>query len=102
MRVSYKHLKEIVNFSFSPQELAERLTNLGLEVRNIECLGELKKVVVGKIISIQDHPNADKIKVVKVDTGRENISLVCGAPNIKKEYLFLWLWRELNSEEGCR
>jgi len=87
MRVSYKHLKEIVNFSFSPQELAEKLTSLGLEVKNIECVGELKKVIVGKIISIQNHPDADKLKIVKIDIGGENISLVCGAPNIEEGIL---------------
>ncbi|GAH62825.1 unnamed protein product, partial [marine sediment metagenome] len=85
MRVSYKRLQEIVNFSFSPQELAEQLTRLGLEVKNIEYLGKLEKIVVGKIVSIENHPNADKIKVVRIDVGRETISLVCGAPNIKEE-----------------
>ena len=87
MRVSYKYLQEIVNFPFSPQELAEQLTRLGLEVKNIEDFGKLEKIVVGKIVSIENHPNADKIKVVKVDIGREAISLVCGAPNIKEEML---------------
>jgi len=87
MRVSYKRLQEIVNFSFSPQELAEQLTRLGLEVKNIEYFGKLEKIVVGKIVSIENHPNADKIKVVRVDVGRETISLVCGAPNIKEEML---------------
>lgn len=87
MRVSYKRLQEIVNFSFSPQELAEQLTRLGLEVKNVEDFGKLEKIVVGKIISIENHPNADKIKVVRIDVGRETISLVCGAPNIKEKML---------------
>lgn len=87
MRVSYKHLQEIVNFSFSPQELAEQLTRLGLEVKNIEYFGKLEKIVVGKIVSIENHPNADKIRVVRIDIGRETISLVCGAPNIQEEML---------------
>ena len=87
MRVSYKRLQEIVSFSFSPQELAEQLTRLGLEVKNIEYFGKLEKIIVGKIVSIENHPNADKIKVVRVDVGRETISLVCGAPNIKEEML---------------
>lgn len=87
MRVSYKRLQEIVNFSFSPQELAEQLTRLGLEVKSIEYFGKLEKIVVGKIVSIENHPNADKIKIVRTDVGRETISLVCGAPNIKEEML---------------
>jgi len=87
MKVSYKWLKELVDFSFPPDELAERLTNLGLEVKEIEPFGRLKKVVVGKIVSIQNHPNADRLKVVRVDTGGETIPLVCGAPNIKEGIL---------------
>ncbi len=87
MRVSYKHLQGMISFPFSPQELAEQLTALGLEVKNIEYFGKLEKVVVGKIVSIENHPNADKIKVVMVDVGSETISLVCGAPNIEEEML---------------
>jgi len=87
MRVSYNQLKEIVDFSFSPQELAERLTNLGLEVRGTEYFGKLEKVVVGKILSIQPHPDADRIKIVKVDIGRRSISVVCGAPSIREGIL---------------
>ena len=87
MRVSYNQLKEIVDFPFSPQELAERLTNLGLEVRGIEYFGKLEKVVVGKILSIQNHPNADRIKIVKVDIGERSICVVCGAPNIREGIL---------------
>ena len=87
MRVSYKYLQEIVNFPFSPQELAEQLTRLGLEVKNVEDFGKLEKVVIGKIVSIENHPNADKIKVVRVDVGIETISLVCGASNIKEGML---------------
>ena len=87
MRVSYKYLQEIVNFPFSPQELAEQLTRLGLEVKNVEDFGKLEKVVIGKIVSIENHPNADKIKVVRVDVGIETIPLVCGASNIKEGML---------------
>jgi phenylalanyl-tRNA synthetase beta chain len=87
MRVSYKYLKEIVDFTFSPEELAERLTNLGLEVRTVEEFGKLEKIVVGRILSIEPHPNADRIKLVKVEVGGKAISLVCGAPNIKKHLM---------------
>lgn len=87
MRVSYNQLKEIVDFPFSAHQLAERLTNLGLEVRGIEYFGKLEKVVVGKILSIQPHPKADRIKIVKVDIGKRSISVVCGAPNIKEGIL---------------
>jgi len=84
MRVSYKYLKQMVDFPFSPEELAECLTNLGLEVREIQPIGKLEKIVVGKIISIKNHPHADKLKVVEVDTGKYRVSPVCGASNIKE------------------
>ncbi len=83
MRVSYQYLKKIVDFTFSPEELAEQLTNLGLEVRLVEPFGKLEKIVVGRILSIEPHPNADRIKLVKVDVGGKVIPLVCGAPNVK-------------------
>ncbi|MFQ6067607.1 MAG: phenylalanine--tRNA ligase subunit beta [bacterium] len=83
MRVSYKYLKKIVDFPFSPEELAEQLTKVGLEVRTVEPFGRLEKVVVGRILSIKPHPDADRIKLVKLDVGDKAVSLVCGAPNIK-------------------
>ncbi len=84
MRVSYRYLKKIVDFTFSAEELAEQLTNLGLEVRTVESFGKLEKILVGRILSIKPHPNADRIKLVKIDVGGKAISLVCGAPNIKE------------------
>ncbi|MEA1963909.1 MAG: phenylalanine--tRNA ligase subunit beta [Candidatus Aerophobetes bacterium] len=84
MRVSYKYLKQMVDFSFSPEELAEHLTNLGLEVREIQPIGKLEKIVVGEITSIRNHPHTDKLKVVEVNIGEDKLSLVCGAPNIKE------------------
>jgi len=84
MRVSFNQLKEMVDFSYTPAQLAENLTNLGLEVKEIENVGRLEKVVVGKILDIKKHPNADKLKIVEVDVGGESISFVCGAPNVEK------------------
>jgi len=84
MRVSYRHLKQLVDFPYSPQELASKLTNLGLEVKGMESFGKLEKIVVGKILSIKDHPNADWLKVVELDIGKGKISLVCGASNIQE------------------
>jgi len=84
MRVSYRSLKQMVDFSFSPEELAEHLTNLGLEVREFRLIGRLEKVVVGEIISLKNHPYADKLRIVEVDIGEDKLSLVCGASNIKE------------------
>ena len=87
MRVSYRCLKEMVDFPFCPEELAEKLTSVGLEVRTLEPFGRLDKVVVGKVLSIKDHPNADRLKVVEVDIGKSTLSLVCGAPNVREGLL---------------
>ncbi len=84
MRLSFKHLREIVNFPYSAKTLAEQLTNLGLEVRKIESLPRLEKVIVGKILTIQPHSQADLLNIVRVDIGGEILSLVCGASNIKE------------------
>ena len=74
----------MVDFSFSPEELAEYLTNLGLEVREFQSIGRLEKVVVGKIISLKNHPYADKLRIVEADIAEDKLSLVYGASNIKE------------------
>ncbi len=84
MRLSFKHLREIVDFPYSAQELAERLTDLGLEVKKIESLPRLEKVIVGKILTIQPHPQAELLNIVRVDIGGEILSLISGAANIKE------------------
>lgn len=84
MRVSFNQLKEMVDFPYTPSQLAEKLTMIGLEVKNEESVGELEGVVVGRILDIKKHPGADKLNVVKVDTGRQVLPLVCGAPNVEE------------------
>lgn len=89
MKISYNWLKEYVDFNYSPQELAEVLTNTGLEIEGIEKFesvkGGLKGVVVGKVLTCKKHPNADKLSVTTVDTGGEEpLPIVCGAPNVDK------------------
>jgi len=89
MIVSYNWLKDYTNIDSSPQELAEILTNTGLEVEGIEKIesvkGGLKGVVVGEVIDCQQHPNADKLKVCTVDIATQHfLSIVCGAPNVAK------------------
>ena len=86
MRVSLNELKRLVDFPYSPEELADKLTNLGLEVREISSFGKFNKVVVGKIVDIKKHPNADRLNIVKVNVGEGTVSLVCGAPNVKEGY----------------
>lgn len=86
MRVSYNWLKEYVNFQLSPYELAHKLTMVGLAVDTVEYLGEgIEGVVVGQVMSISDHPNADKLVVCQVDVGKgEYLQVVTGAPNVRQ------------------
>lgn len=87
MKISYSWLKDILNFEETPQEVAELLTSSGLEVEGIDEVenvkGGLKGLVVGKVISCEKHPDADKLSLTTVDVGTENLlSIVCGAPNV--------------------
>ena len=86
MNVSLNWLKTYIDFDFSPAELADRLTMLGIEVESIKQLGAgLEGVVVGKVISITTHPNADKLTLCKVDIGEmDALQIVCGAPNVRE------------------
>ncbi len=90
MLVSLEWLKEYVDFDLSPQDLAEALTMVGLEVEEIinTSTEGLDKVVVGKIIDCKPHPNADKLSLCLVDKGSgDPVSVVCGAPNARKGLL---------------
>ena len=87
MNVTLNWLKTYIDFDFSPNELADRLTMLGIEVESIKQLGaELEGVVVGSVTAIQPHPNADKLVLCQVDIG-EALQIVCGAPNVREGML---------------
>jgi phenylalanyl-tRNA synthetase beta chain len=84
MRISLNWLKEYIDLDHSPEELAHLLTMTGLEVEGIEPVGQsLDDVIVAKIISVEKHPNADRLTNCLVDTGKEQVPVVCGAPNTK-------------------
>jgi len=69
--------------NLKPEELAKKLTDHTVEVEKIEYQAEkYNKVVVGKILAVGPHPNADRLRLVKVDLGAEKLEIVCGAPNI--------------------
>jgi phenylalanyl-tRNA synthetase beta chain len=90
MLVSLEWLREYVDFALTPMELAEKLTMVGLEVAEMTTRSAkgLDKVVVGKIVSRKQHPNADKLSLCEVDIGTgENLSIVCGAPNSREGML---------------
>lgn len=87
MNISYKWLKEYVDFDLTPQEVCDALTSEGLEVDALEEVqtikGGLKGLYVGKVLTCEAHPNSDHLHVTTVDLGKEQPSqIVCGAPNV--------------------
>ena len=85
MKVTYNWLKEFVDFDLSPADLGHLLTMLGLEVEGMEQLGAgMDEVVVARVLEKNQHPNADKLSLCKVDNGKEILSVVCGAQNFKQ------------------
>ena len=87
MNISYKWLKEYVDFDLSPQQVCDALTSTGLEVDALEEVqsirGGLKGLYVGQVLTCEAHPDSDHLHVTTVDLGREAPSqIVCGAPNV--------------------
>ncbi len=85
MKLSENWLRELVEIPVGRDELARRLTMSGLEVEDIQILGQgLDGVFVAEIVAAEKHPDADKLRVCKVDIGRgEPLQIVCGAPNAR-------------------
>ncbi len=85
MRISYRWLKELVDFDLDVEALAQRLTLLGLEIESVERPGQgIREVYIGRILDIQSHPDADKLVVCKTDIGLSDpLQIVCGAKNMK-------------------
>ncbi len=85
MKISLRWLSEYVDHSFTPDELSDRLTSLGIEVDAIEDQAKrFGKIVVGEIIEAVQHPNADKLRLTQVNIGlSEPLKIVCGAPNAR-------------------
>ncbi len=84
MKVSLSWLKDYVDITMDAAELAEALTMAGLEVDSVSGrYAYLKGVIVGRIEDVQPHPNADKLRLCRVGTGADTVSVVCGAPNVE-------------------
>ena len=88
MKISYNWIKQFINLKDNSNETSKLLTELGLEVEGISKFesikGGLNNVVIGKVITCEKHPNADRLKVTTVDVGKnENVQIVCGAPNVE-------------------
>lgn len=87
MKISFNWLKQYINITDTPEQVSEVLTATGLEVEGLEKLevvkGGLQGLVIGKVLTSEQHPNADKLKVTTVDIGTgEPARIVCGAPNV--------------------
>lgn len=87
MKISTNWLKDYVPNDIDPHLLAEKLSLVGFEVEEvIEKRLDFSKVVVGKVLRVEKHPNADKLTVCLVDIGNNNpLNIICGAPNVRKD-----------------
>ncbi len=84
MKISYNWLKQYIDLELSPEELQEKMTFAGIEVEDVQYLGdELKDVVVAKIVTREKHPDADKLSLCTVDDGTTVHQVICGAPNTR-------------------
>jgi phenylalanyl-tRNA synthetase beta chain len=87
MKISYNWLKQFIQTDKTPQELSLILTDIGLEVESVDkvqpIVGGLEGLLIGKVMSCVQHPNADRLRVTTVDVGGpELLQIVCGAPNV--------------------
>ena len=87
MTISYKWLLDYLPVTLSPEEVASILNSIGLEVEKMEAYqevkGGMKGLVLGEVIEVEKHPNADKLSITKVHIGGDSpLSIVCGAPNV--------------------
>ena len=87
MKISLSWLQQYLKVDLSTDELSELLTDIGLEVEGIHkyetIKGGLKGIVIGKILTVDKHPDADRLNLTTVDVGTEDpLQIVCGAPNV--------------------
>lgn len=85
MKFTLNWLKEYLDTSASLEQICERLNSLGLEVENVTDRAAMYKgFIVAEVAECEQHPNADRLKQCLVNTGREQLQVVCGAPNVRK------------------
>jgi phenylalanyl-tRNA synthetase beta chain len=88
MRISYNWLKDYIDLTESAEEISRLLTHSGLEVEKVEryesIKGGLEGIVIGKVLTCEKHPNADRLRKTTVDIGTDKpLDIVCGAPNVE-------------------
>mgnify|MGYP001264360986 CR=1 FL=1 len=85
MKVTYNWLKKYVDFEWPAEELAERITMLGVEVEGMVETGvAFEGIVVGQVVSFCKHPNADRLRLCRVNDGQGARQIVCGADNFEE------------------
>ena len=86
MTISYNWLHDYLPYQLATERLSQILTAIGLEVEQMEPFeavkGNLEGLVIGEVIEATQHPNADKLRLTKVNVGNETLQIVCGAPNV--------------------
>ncbi|WP_282043329.1 phenylalanine--tRNA ligase subunit beta [Winogradskyella flava] len=87
MKISYNWLKQFINIDWDAEKTGELLTDLGLEIEGIEryesVKGGLDGIIIGEVLTCEQHPNADRLKVTTVNIGADTpLQIVCGAPNV--------------------
>lgn len=86
MTISYNWLSDYLPLTIDPERLSQILTSVGLEVEKMEAFEEVKGglagLLIGEVMDVQQHPNADKLKLTKVSVGGDPLQIVCGAPNV--------------------
>ncbi|RYY07567.1 MAG: phenylalanine--tRNA ligase subunit beta [Sphingobacteriaceae bacterium] len=86
MKISYNWLKQYISITQTPEEISQILTGIGLEVESLEKVlaipGGLEGLVVGYVKECVQHPNADRLRITKVDAGGGELQIVCGAVNV--------------------
>jgi phenylalanyl-tRNA synthetase beta chain len=87
MKISYNWLKQFINIDWDAEKTSDLLTDLGLEVEGVEryesVKGGLEGIVVGEVLTCEQHPNADRLKITTVNIGADApVQIVCGAPNV--------------------
>ena len=86
MNISFNWLNEFLKINLKIDEVCEILTDIGLEVEGIveyqNVKGNFEGLIVGEVIQCEKHPNADRLKLTKVNIGQETLQIVCGAPNV--------------------
>lgn len=83
MKISYKWLTDYIDIDLSIDELAQKITDSGIEVEEIiQRLDNYNNIVLGNVESVSPHPGADKLSICQVNDGTERLQVICGAPNV--------------------